>query len=42
VTGRRGRALAIEYSLSEHSFRRIEKLLRNRKDFCWTLPSRCG
>jgi hypothetical protein len=30
VTGRRGRALAIEYSLSEHSFRSIEKLLRNR------------
>lgn len=28
VTGRRGRALSIEYSLSEHSFRRIEKLLR--------------
>lgn len=28
VTGRRGRALAIEYSLAEHSFRRIEKLLR--------------
>ena len=28
VTGRRGRALAIEYSLAEHSFRSIEKLLR--------------
>ena len=28
VTGRRGSALAIEYSLAEHSFRCIEKLLR--------------
>ena len=27
VTGRRGRALAIEYSLAEHSFRSIERLL---------------
>lgn len=28
VTGQRGRALAIEYSLTEHSFRSIERLLR--------------
>ncbi len=29
VTGRRGLALAIEYSLTEHSFRGIERLLRS-------------